>query len=172
MNLLTRRFYQFGPFRIDAEKRVLMRGEELVPLKPKGFDTLLVLVQHHGQVLEKNDLMERLWPDSDVEESNLPLHISALRKILGENPNERLYIVTVPGRGYRFAAEVEEFDHEDQGLVVKTYPQARIQIPESVDSPGDTGVTLPVRHSFSGRLKPIFAGLGILSVIISLVTVF
>ena len=80
MNTLTKRFYQFGPFRIDAEKRLLLREGEIVPLKPKGFDTLLVLVQHHGEVLEKDDLMERLWPDSDVEESNLPLHISALRK--------------------------------------------------------------------------------------------
>ncbi|HZM90295.1 MAG TPA: winged helix-turn-helix domain-containing protein, partial [Blastocatellia bacterium] len=86
--MLTRRFYQFGPFCLDAEKRVLLRGQEVVPLKPKAFDALLVLVQHHGQVLEKDDMMEMLWPDSDVEESNLPQHISALRKTLGEGPNE------------------------------------------------------------------------------------
>ena len=96
MTTLTRHFYEFGPFRIDALKRVLLREGEVVPLKAKAFDTLLVLVQHHGEVLEKDDLMERLWPDSDVEESNLPQHISALRKTLGESPNERRYIVTVP----------------------------------------------------------------------------
>jgi DNA-binding winged helix-turn-helix (wHTH) protein/TolB-like protein/Flp pilus assembly protein TadD len=171
MNLLTRRFYQFGPFRIDTQKRVLLREGELVPLKPKGFDTLLVLVQHHGQVLDKNNLMERLWPDSDVEESNLPLHISALRKTLGENPNERLYIVTVPGRGYRFAAEVEAFDQEDQGLAVEPYPHTTIQIREPQDSANDISETLPIGRTFPGRLKPLLAGLTILAVVISLASV-
>jgi DNA-binding winged helix-turn-helix (wHTH) protein/TolB-like protein/Flp pilus assembly protein TadD len=170
MNLLTSRFYQFGPFRIDAEKRVLLREGEIVPLKPKGFDALLLLVQHHGQVLEKNDLMNRLWPDSDVEESNLPLHISALRKTLGENPNERHYIVTVPGRGYRFAAEVEEFDHVGEGLLLETLPQAASQVLEPADSFDDTSAPHSVRRPFPGRLKPLFAGLGILTVIISLVS--
>src|ERR1041384_6480802 len=107
------RFYQFGIFCIDAERRVLLReGGRPWPLAPKLCYPLLVLVRHHGEVLEKDELMEMLWRDSEGEEATLPLYISALRKALGESPNERRYIVTIPGRGYRFAADVTEA--EDQ----------------------------------------------------------
>lgn len=163
--MLTRHFYQFGPFRIDAEKRLLMREGEAVPLKPKTFDMLLALVQHHGQVLEKDVLMGMLWPDSDVEESNLPLHISALRKALGESPNERGYIVTVPGRGYRFVADVEELDNEGQDLIVERYTQSTILIQEQIASPDDEIRALPAPRVFSGRFKLVLAGLSILVVI-------
>jgi DNA-binding winged helix-turn-helix (wHTH) protein/TolB-like protein/Tfp pilus assembly protein PilF len=126
--MLTRRFYQFGPFRIDAEKRVLQREGETVPLSPKAFDTLIVLVEHHGEVVGKDELMELLWPDSDVEESNLAHHISALRKTLGESPNERRYIITVPGTGYRFAADVKETDEHPPDVVVGRYTKSTIVI--------------------------------------------
>jgi TolB-like protein/DNA-binding winged helix-turn-helix (wHTH) protein/Flp pilus assembly protein TadD len=108
----TRRFYVFGAFRIDTKKHVLMRDGKIEALSPKAFDILLVLVQHQGEVLEKSRLMEIIWPDSDVEEANLPQNISILRKVLGESPNERRYIITVPGRGYRFAADVQETDDD------------------------------------------------------------
>ena len=163
--MLTRHFYQFGPFRIDAEKRLLMREGETVPLKGKAFDMLLALVQHRGQVLEKDGLMRMLWPDSDVEESNLPLHISALRKALGESPNERGYIVTVPGRGYRFVADVEEFDNEGQDLIVEKYTQSIILIQEQDASPDDAIKALPAPRVFSSRLNLILACLTILAVI-------
>ena len=98
--------YEFGPFRIDALKRVLMREGEMVPLTSKSLDTLLVLVEHRGQVVSKDDLMKTLWPDTVVEENNLTQQISMLRKALGERANEHRYVVTVPGRGYSFVAEV------------------------------------------------------------------
>jgi len=101
-------FYAFGPFHLDPVKRLLLRGAEPLPLSPKDFDLLLALVQHHGEVLVKEELMDRVWPDTVVEEGNLNRHISTLRKTLGESPNEHEYIVTVPGRGYRFVAEVSE----------------------------------------------------------------
>ena len=101
-------FFQFGPFLIDAGKRQLIREGRVIPLSPKAFDTLLVLVNNSDQVLEKDKLMDLIWPDSQVEEANLALHISALRKALGESPNERRYIITVPGRGYRFRGPVSE----------------------------------------------------------------
>jgi DNA-binding winged helix-turn-helix (wHTH) protein/tetratricopeptide (TPR) repeat protein len=101
-------FYAFGPFRVDPVKRLLLRGDEPVSLSPKDFDLLLALVQHHGEVLVKEELMEGVWPDTVVEEGNLNRHISTLRKTLGESPNEHEYIVTVPGRGYRFVAEVRK----------------------------------------------------------------
>src|SRR6476660_352966 len=98
--------YEFGPFRIDAVKRVLLREGEIVPLTSKSLDTLLVLVEHSGQVVTKDDLMKTLWPDTVVEENNLTQQISMLRKALGEKVREHRYLVTVPGRGYSFVAEV------------------------------------------------------------------
>lgn len=108
MNSPQRCFYEFGPFRLDSAKRLLLRNGELVPLKPKVFETLLILVEAQGQVLEKDELMQRIWPDSVVEENNLNVYISQLRRTLGESPDEHRYIVTIPGRGYRFVATVSK----------------------------------------------------------------
>jgi DNA-binding winged helix-turn-helix (wHTH) protein/tetratricopeptide (TPR) repeat protein len=100
--------YEFGDFRLDAAKRLVSRGNGMpLPLTPKVFDTLLCLVEHSGSVLAKERLMEVVWPDSVVEENNLNQNISTLRRVLGENPASHRYIVTVPGRGYRFVADVK-----------------------------------------------------------------
>jgi DNA-binding winged helix-turn-helix (wHTH) protein/Flp pilus assembly protein TadD len=101
-------FYEFGPFRIDARRRLLFRGDEPIPLAPKVFETLLALVRGRGEVLKKAELIDAIWPDTFVEESNLAQHVFLLRKILGEDKNEHRYIVTVPGAGYRFVAQVRE----------------------------------------------------------------
>ena len=98
----TKHFYEFSSFRLDAARRVLLMEGKHLALAPKVFDTLLVLVQRRGQVVEKDELMKLLWPDSFVEEANLTQNVSLLRKLLGESPNDHRYIVTVPGRGYRF----------------------------------------------------------------------
>jgi len=98
--------YEFGPFRLNAQKRLLLRDGKIVPLKPKAFETLLALVEGSGNVLEKDDLMRRIWPDTVVEEGNLTFNISSLRKALGDDPRRHEYIVTVPGEGYRFVAGV------------------------------------------------------------------
>ncbi|MFL6427544.1 MAG: winged helix-turn-helix domain-containing protein, partial [Acidobacteriaceae bacterium] len=98
--------YSFGEFRIDAGKRLLLRSGEPVPLTPKVFETLLLLVMHAGKVLEKQQVMCAVWPDTSVEENNLTQNISALRRALGENPGENRYIATIPGKGYCFTAEV------------------------------------------------------------------
>jgi DNA-binding winged helix-turn-helix (wHTH) protein/TolB-like protein/Tfp pilus assembly protein PilF len=102
------RFYEFDDFRIDAVKRRLLRMDEFVHLPPKVFDTLLILIEHRGRVLDKDELMETIWSDTIVEENNLTQNISAIRKALGENRGEHRYVVTVPGRGYRFVADVRE----------------------------------------------------------------
>ncbi len=119
MNASPKHFYEFGPFRIDAVKRILLRDGEPVALKSKCFEMLLVLVETRGQVLEKDELMRRVWPDTIVEESNLTVCISTLRKALGENPREHRYIVTVPGRGYSFVAEVKEVWEESAELTLQ-----------------------------------------------------
>ncbi len=96
--------YEFDHFRIDAARRLLTHGGSPVPLGPKVFDTLLYLVSHQGRLLEKDELMRAIWPDTVVEENSLNQCVSTLRRALGESPGENRYIITVPGRGYRFVA--------------------------------------------------------------------
>jgi Tol biopolymer transport system component/DNA-binding winged helix-turn-helix (wHTH) protein len=108
-------FYEFGPFRIDVSERLLLCKGEIVSLTPKAFDTLLALVQSSGRVLKKDELMQKIWPDTFVEEVNLAHHISVLRKALGNGENGDPYIQTVPRRGYRFAALVEAQAQEGPG---------------------------------------------------------
>lgn len=100
--------YEFGSFRLDASRHLLWRNGEPVHLTSKCFDILLALTESSGAVLSKDELMQRVWPDSFVEESNLTYNISVLRKALGERADEHRYIVTVPGRGYQFVAGVSE----------------------------------------------------------------
>jgi DNA-binding winged helix-turn-helix (wHTH) protein/TolB-like protein/tetratricopeptide (TPR) repeat protein len=126
--------YEFDKFRIEVAKRLLLRNGEPVPLAPKAFDTLLVLVTHHGEVLDKDRLLTLLWPDSIVEEANLPQNISALRKALGESPNERKYIVTIPGKGYKFAAEVKALQSAEDMVVLERHVMARITVHEQENS--------------------------------------
>jgi TolB-like protein/DNA-binding winged helix-turn-helix (wHTH) protein/Tfp pilus assembly protein PilF len=95
-------FYEFGGFRLDARDRVLYRDSEMIVLPQKVFQTLLVLVQNAGQILEREQLMEAIWADTFVEEGNLSVNISALRKLLGADAIE-----TIPRRGYRFTADVQ-----------------------------------------------------------------
>jgi TolB-like protein/DNA-binding winged helix-turn-helix (wHTH) protein/Tfp pilus assembly protein PilF len=103
--------YEFGPFRLDPLKRRLLRGGEALRLTPKAFDLLLVLVEESGRTVEKDELLERVWAGTIVEENNLNQNITALRKLLGDSRQESQYIATIPGLGYRFVAEVrkEEF---------------------------------------------------------------
>ena len=102
--------YSFGAFQVAAAKRTLLQNGEPAPLTPKAFDTLLHLVAHHGQLVEKDDLMRAIWPTTVVEENNLTQNIAALRRVLQDPHGENRYIVTVPGRGYQFVADVEVID--------------------------------------------------------------
>lgn len=104
--------YEFGAFRLEVAERRLTQAGAVIPLSPKLFDALLLLVENHGRLLEKDELIRTLWPDSFVEESNLTHYISQLRKALGADANGQSLIETVPKRGYRFVAEVREV-HSD-----------------------------------------------------------
>ena len=114
----SRHIYEFGPFRLIPEERQLLRDNRVVPLTPKSFDLLLVLVENSGHLIEKEELMKRVWPDSFVEEANLSVKMSALRRALGEGPNEHQYVETVPRHGYRFVADVTE--RRDEGTESST----------------------------------------------------
>src|ERR1700691_6807112 len=107
--------YEFGPFRLDPQKRLLTRGGDPVPLTPKVIETLVVLVENRDRVVSKDYLMKMLWPDSFVEESNLSQNVFVLRKALGDSSQDQRYIVNVPGRGYQFAEVVHEVEDAPLG---------------------------------------------------------
>jgi len=100
--------YEFGPFCLDGNKKLLWRDSEPVALTPKVLDTLLTLIELRDRVVTKDELLERVWRGTVVEEGGLARNISILRKALGEKPDQHTYIVTVPGKGYRFVADVRE----------------------------------------------------------------
>lgn len=119
MSEQTSESYEFGRFCVRADDRVLMRGEELVPLTPKAFDILLALLERDGRIVNKDDLMKRVWPHTFVEEGNLTQNVSLLRKALGESAHGPQFIETVPRRGYRFVAPVTRVNGNGRDGAVK-----------------------------------------------------
>lgn len=123
-NSQNRDALEFGDFRIDTVQRVLTHQGELVPLTPKVFDLLLMLIENHGQVVEKRRLLDEVWPDTFVEESNLTQNISVLRKALGS----KQYIQTIPRRGYRFVGNIRPVPQMDEELIIEEHSRARVVI--------------------------------------------
>ena len=107
MKQQNRRIYKFDEFQIDVPNRQLRRGDAPVVMPAKAFDLLLALVENKGRLIEKDELFSRVWQDQIVEESNLTVHVSQIRKALGEKRQNPRYIETVPGYGYRFVGDVE-----------------------------------------------------------------
>lgn len=127
-----KRHYQFDQFRVDPIRRLLLRDGEVVPVTPKMFSILLVLLERRGEVVEKKDLLEQVWPDTVVTEANLTQNISTLRKALGERASDRRYVVTLPGRGYSFVGDVTEVPAETTGPEA---PPASEPGPEALPEP-------------------------------------
>jgi DNA-binding winged helix-turn-helix (wHTH) protein/TolB-like protein/Flp pilus assembly protein TadD len=125
------KIYEFGPYRLDVKERILQRDGEQLPLTPKVFDLLALLVENHGHLMEKDILLKALWPDSFVEEANLNVNVSALRRALGESPTDSRFIETVPRRGYRFVAQVMELP---------------VVSPAAIDSSAKTEVPTPAEN--------------------------
>src|SRR5215467_684305 len=123
--------YEFGPFRVDPEKEVLQRDGNHIPLQPKTFQVLLVLVRHNQEVVTKDDLMKTVWPDTFVEEANLSRNIFMLRKALGERSQDHQYILTVPGRGYRFAEDVRLVPEQEVSIVAAQHSKVQVEVKES-----------------------------------------
>jgi TolB-like protein/DNA-binding winged helix-turn-helix (wHTH) protein/Tfp pilus assembly protein PilF len=155
--------YEFGPFRLDAEERLLWRDGEIVSLTPKAFDVLLALITQPGHLLEKETLLKTVWPDSFVEENNLADNISRLRKALGEGEQGLKFIETVPKRGYRFVADVKEWNGQPAAPVVS----APIAVAEPPAAPATTKLAFRPRQRFkilwgvSGLLVLTLAGVGL-----------
>jgi len=135
MSKERQRFYEFGPYRVDPDERLLLKNQQPIPLPPKVFETLLILVEHSERVVLKDDLMKTLWPDTFVEEANLSQNVFVLRKALGESAQSPHYILTVPGRGYRFAEKVAAPALENDDLVLKSQSIQTVTIKEEDSEP-------------------------------------
>ncbi len=123
--------YEFGPFRVDPEKEILLRDGDPVPLTPKTFQILLVLIRHSREVVTKDDLMKAVWPDTFVEETNLTRNIFTLRKALGESPQDHQYILTVPGRGYRLAESVRFVPEDEISIVAANHTRVQVEVKQT-----------------------------------------
>ena len=144
----TSAFYEFGRFRVKADERVLRRGEELVALTPKAFDILLTLLENAGRIVNKDDLMKKVWPNTFVEEGNLTQNVSLLRKALGESATGPQFIETVPRRGYRFVAAVSHGNGNGQDAAA----DIGTRLPQLPSAPAHSQSTEPIaRPVNSGR---------------------
>src|SRR5262245_63697819 len=117
MKLKAQGLYEFDRFCLDPAEQRLLCGGEQVQLTPKAFQILCVLIEHHGRLIDKDELIKKVWPNSFVEEANLSVNISALRKALGDTPDGQRFIETVPKRGYRFVMPIREISNNSQGEV-------------------------------------------------------
>lgn len=134
MQRRSQRLYEFGPYQLDTTECRLWRNGELVQLTPKAFETLALLVERNGHLVEKDEMMKALWPDNFVEEANLTNNVYALRKILDKEQDGQSYIETVPKRGYRFTASVRELPFTGEELVLERQTRTRIVTEERTDS--------------------------------------
>ena len=158
-------FYNFGSFRLSAHERSLLNHGEPVRLAGKTYETLLHLVRNRDRVVEKDELMDALWPDSDVNENNLNQSISALRRILGERVGDQRYIKTVPGRGYRFIADVIELQEGSVGTRAEETDESSVSeeaehnVVNPIDDEPNRVQTPPWKSerqtAISGRTKPM-----------------
>jgi len=160
MSLDAKKLYEFGPYRLDKQKRQLWRDGQPVPLTAKAMEILVSLVERHGKVVSKDELIEMLWPDSYVEEGNLTQNVFLLRKGLGETARDHNYVVTVPGTGYRFAADVREITNGNGGAGPAVTAEA---VPATAGS-----ATTPDRPRVVGRRKWLWIGTAILLLVASI----
>lgn len=158
--------YRFGPFRVEAAERLLTSGEKRIPLPPKAFETLLVLLERRGSLVTKDELLERVWPDTHVTEATLAQNIFTLRKAL-ENGDGADYIETVPKQGYRFTGPATPADDRDGSAAVAAPPPARRQWAAITASAGIAVVALAaamlfLRDGSRGEAAPQIRSLAVL----------
>src|SRR5258708_24803075 len=127
----VKQLYKFGPFELHPAQGILLREGRIVQLTPKAVDLLLALVESGGRVVSKEDLLQRVWPDSFVEEANLSHNIYKLREALGDSADGEKYIETLPRRGYRFMAAVEQVHPDSGDVILEEHSRARVVIQES-----------------------------------------
>jgi DNA-binding winged helix-turn-helix (wHTH) protein/tetratricopeptide (TPR) repeat protein len=158
MHKQARCLYECGPFLLDPDNQVLTRNGEPVPLPPKAFETLLLLIEERGRLLEKERLLRTVWPDTFVEENNLTQYVSLLRKVLGDNAGDQLYIETVPKRGYRFVAPVREVVRNDRGLTLTRHLRARIVVRQEEEEISEADEVVSQSEMKSGPVRAVVHG--------------
>jgi eukaryotic-like serine/threonine-protein kinase len=177
MNQPEKAIWEFGSFRLDTSQRLLFRQRELVALSRKATEILALLIEHHGQLVEKEEIMRRVWPDAFVEESNLAVHISQLRKTLGDEDGYR--IDTIPRRGYRFVGSVREAAASEEPRSPSRADEPpggseatinKVEAPESAEPAGEIAVPGPRREgrsvawwAIAGVAMVVAAGVGLLA---------
>src|ERR1043165_3931794 len=147
MKPATKLFYEFGEFRLDTEKHRLLRDAEIVTVTPKAVETLTLLIQQRGRLVERDVLMNSVWREANVEPGNLDVTISKLRKALGERGNGRKFIETVPRLGYKFVADVREVTEEVPSLIVEKHTIGHVVIDEEIKFERERAVGNRISHS-------------------------
>jgi TolB-like protein/DNA-binding winged helix-turn-helix (wHTH) protein/lipoprotein NlpI len=154
--------YEFGAFCLNTNRKMLWRSGVAVPLAPKVLDTLIVLIEHRDRVVTKDELLELVWGRTVVEEGGLARNVSVLRKALGEKPDQHTYIITVPGKGYRFVAEVREAptagthpkQRELDDYAAAPVVQSRLPVPQWLAYAGLSVLAAAVLFSFFRFIRP------------------
>ena len=169
------RIYEFGEFRLETAERRLLRGDESISLTPKVFDTLLALVRSGGHLVEKDELMKQVWPDTVVEEANLARNVYELRKSLADDNGQHDYIETIPKLGYRFISPVTELVDETNAVVIQRRIRARIVSEEFeteepaarvIENRGPAMLSLPPGRT---RRKGLAVGLAVAGTAVALI---
>ncbi len=169
--------YEFGPFRLDPTEHTLLRGDQVVALTPKAFETLAVLVQKSGHLVRKDELIERVWHDTVVEESNLNVIIHTLRKALGDDPRESKYIETVAKCGFRFVADVRKAEEHEQTASTPTNGSGSVNAgkqssyPEQINGSHSASLSLPSSlRDPSDRRRLVILGVSVLAVALTVIS--
>ena len=159
------RYFEFGDFRVDTRRRILEKNGETVALSPRNFDLLLSLIENEGQILTHDELLDKVWEGTFVEQANLKNAISVLRHILGESPNQSLFIKTIPRRGYSFVANVKALPDETALLEIhQTQTEVVIEEEIIVDEDEEKHISakqLPSAPKSNYLSKIAFAGNGL-----------
>lgn len=162
MRPVNKHLYEFGSFRLDTGDRMLLRQGQYVPVTPKALETLVVLVEHGGRIVDKQELLRQVWPDTFVEDVTLAKNVSTLRKILGDSDQQR-FIETIPKRGYRFVAEVRVLEDQQPGRVETpaAEPPAQVAVLEKPEAPSAAVNPSSLTRAWPWLLALLVTGLGI-----------
>jgi DNA-binding winged helix-turn-helix (wHTH) protein/TolB-like protein/Tfp pilus assembly protein PilF len=156
----------FAEFELDRAHRRLYRDGETVPLYSKAFDLLVFLIEHNGDVVQKSEILDMVWADQFVEEANLSVQISALRKALGETTYEPRFLITVPGVGYKFVADVKKADAVDDEIVIEKHRIERYTV--TADTDGVEGLAIKELPAGRARRRSWILGLSAVALIAAL----
>lgn len=153
METSTERHFRFADFELDETRRLLLKEGRVVALNPKTFDVLLALVERRGQVVSRDELLDKVWSGQFVEEENLTVQVSTLRKLFGERAGDHRFVVTVPGKGYSFVAELN--DGANAEIVVESHSSSHIIVEEKIEEKGGVRKNSP-------RSRALILSLGVL----------